>query len=522
MKKLFLTIILLASLTSLVQTAPQGINLSVNIPSSQGNFRNAFLDYFRFIPLSSPPEASGSCQSGGFYTQINGKALSCTNSYWSSPESTWKYISSNNALTPGGWPPNADIKIGVFTNSAELMFDLNGESAGATNDGMIITGDYGASGTTLADAKLGAGTKLVWYTKKAAFRAGSVDSTQWINANIGDFSVAFGQDNVASAFYSLALGGSDNVVSGAHSTALGNLNTISGVHSFAFGENNTVNSDYSFVGGRFMNLSATADGSFLWGHATSAITAINYSATFIIYSGRMRINSGRKNYPNPIVGGPQGNLEIAADLDDLLTIPVEGDNSADIAMMGPSTGVSTLLGRLMFYDIVPPDDTLNISNIIAEDDGDVIFQVIDAAVVKNRFVFTKDANNNAVIRYRTNSDGVEYPVTSPGIVRTIRGRANNTGATTCAIDAGFGDPTEFASCVKNAMGNSIYTINFATRFTDLPIVMVTPINNASNITATIRSVTNTSFRVEMFKYSTVCCPVPAAPTNFMFEVTGRK
>ena len=40
--------------------------------------------------------------------------------------------------------------------------------------------------------KEGAGTRMMWYPKKAAFRAGKVDATQWSDANIGNDSVAMG------------------------------------------------------------------------------------------------------------------------------------------------------------------------------------------------------------------------------------------------------------------------------------------------------------------------------------------
>src|SRR5438034_1881309 len=40
---------------------------------------------------------------------------------------------------------------------------------------------------------------ILWYPRRAAFRAGSVAGTQWDDANVGDYSVALGQNTIASA-----------------------------------------------------------------------------------------------------------------------------------------------------------------------------------------------------------------------------------------------------------------------------------------------------------------------------------
>src|SRR5687767_2134518 len=52
----------------------------------------------------------------------------------------------------------------------------------------------------------GAGTRMMWYPNKAAFRAGQVNGTQWDAANIGEWSVAIGQNARASGSNSTAFG----------------------------------------------------------------------------------------------------------------------------------------------------------------------------------------------------------------------------------------------------------------------------------------------------------------------------
>ncbi|MBO9613335.1 MAG: tail fiber domain-containing protein [Dyadobacter sp.] len=95
----------------------------------------------------------------------------------------------------------------------------------------------------------GAGTRMIWYPAKAAFRAGEVIGTQWDAANVGDYSVAMGYGTRASATGTTAFGyrtvaaqvsafavGEDNVASGAASVAMGyhaHTNARSGSFVFA-------------------------------------------------------------------------------------------------------------------------------------------------------------------------------------------------------------------------------------------------------------------------------------------------
>ena len=50
------------------------------------------------------------------------------------------------------------------------------------------------------------GDKLLWYPSKAAFRAGRTPTTEWIQENVGGFSVAFGSGTEARGLYSSAFG----------------------------------------------------------------------------------------------------------------------------------------------------------------------------------------------------------------------------------------------------------------------------------------------------------------------------
>jgi hypothetical protein len=75
-----------------------------------------------------------------------------------------------------------------------------------------------------------AGTRMLWYPQKAAFRAGYVNGNNWNSNNIGLFSVAVGYNTIAA---------------GDHSFAAGKENYALGISAFVLGENNNANNDYS-------------------------------------------------------------------------------------------------------------------------------------------------------------------------------------------------------------------------------------------------------------------------------------
>jgi hypothetical protein len=121
--------------------------------------------------------------------------------------------------------------------------------AGATLRG---TFDGDASGTGVPVE--GSGTRMMWYPRKAAFRAGYVNGTQWDAANIGAYSVAMGINVRASGDSSVALGASataaqaGSFAAGVHVTASGAASVAMGyaAHtnarqgSFVFGDRSTV------------------------------------------------------------------------------------------------------------------------------------------------------------------------------------------------------------------------------------------------------------------------------------------
>jgi hypothetical protein len=119
------------------------------------------------------------------------------------------------------------------TSGSTLRFRVNSDG------GMAVTGTWngdeagvGAGGVPVE----GAGSRVMWYGGKAAFRAGNVNgfgSAYWDLASLGFGSAAFGQNSRASGNYSFAANLA-TTASGDESVALGNNGTASGDRAFAF------------------------------------------------------------------------------------------------------------------------------------------------------------------------------------------------------------------------------------------------------------------------------------------------
>lgn len=124
---------------------------------------------------------------------------------------------------------------------------------------------------------------LMWYPRRASFRAGYTDNTSWADASIGDFSIAFGYNSVASGMHSTSF-------SAAQSTGFcafaANNGVAQGSYSVAFGPNATAQSGWSFVIGQYNVLegSSTAfnvsDPAFVIGNGTSNTARSNSLAVY--------------------------------------------------------------------------------------------------------------------------------------------------------------------------------------------------------------------------------------------------
>ena len=207
---------------------------------------------------------------------------------------------------------------GIFLNltGGTLTGPLIGE-------GVMFAGVFGVG---LGVPATGAGTRCFWYPKKAAWRCGDVDGTQWDEASIGVYSWAGGHDTIASGisshsegwaniasgvgshaegdhsvasssashaegYYTDATGalgahseGQTTLASGSRSHAEGSSTTASGIASHSEGVSTLASGDYSHSGGNntiagaaqsfargtFVNISSSASGSVIFGNYSNA------------------------------------------------------------------------------------------------------------------------------------------------------------------------------------------------------------------------------------------------------------
>jgi hypothetical protein len=197
----------------------------------------------------------------------------------------------------------------------------------AGDGGIIAKGTYG-SGTSLATT--GAGTRMIWYPQKAAFRAGYVSGVQWNDGNIGTYSAAFGRNNTASSSDSFAAG-EGNIVSEGASIAMGTTNVAGGYASIALGGMNSVTTNYSVALG-YGNLVSGSGNSHAYGN--SSISNGQNSIAFGNYVTSSNYMSMALGYQMEVSGGYSFGLNVS-------DIPYTLEQASTIALMGGNVGINT-------------------------------------------------------------------------------------------------------------------------------------------------------------------------------------
>ncbi len=177
----------------------------------------------------------------------------------------------------------SDGSISVDTSTTLGSLTVNG------NNGIIATGTFG-SGTSL---NLGQGTRMMWYPKKGAFRAGFASGGYWDDTFIGDYSFASGAYTFADGQFSFASGNNaraSGIVStamGDGTTALGSTSTAMGYFTIASGNFSTSMGDSTIASGlnstalgynaEASGLNSTAIGDYAWASGNNS-TALGNSA----------------------------------------------------------------------------------------------------------------------------------------------------------------------------------------------------------------------------------------------------
>ena len=281
-------------------------------------------------------------------------------------EGMFRYNTDDNAIE--FWNGSAWVSLdgtgGVASaagNNREIQFNDGGSALGAdtnfvyTSAGELIVGSYQLddTGTGTEDAR------MFFDVSKGAFRAGSASETQWDDGNVGDYSFASGQDNIASAQSATALG-QFNQVSANYSTAVGATNTVSGEAAFAAGIYNGVSGQSGIALGYGNEASGgyAAEGSFsvAIGNSNTASgirsTALGFEATA---SGQdsMAIGLGNATTTAPEVSGESSLGIFMGDQDG---VDVSSSNTmailgGDFIVGSPQTDDDGTHDYRMFFDV---------------------------------------------------------------------------------------------------------------------------------------------------------------------------
>lgn len=222
-------------------------------------------------------------------------------------------------LVAGGGPriasaqtPTTTIQNGNGDTRLELNYD----------GGLYVPGTFDPVAPADSIPAEGAGTRLMWYPAKAAFRAGRVglnsEGTQWDASNVGQHSTAFGVNTKASSFAATAVGW-NTTASEFNATAMGWNTTASGDQATAMGRNTTASGSQATAMGRGtiasgfnatamgQNTTAASDNSLSIGRYNSANTSSDLT---LLVAG----NGGSGSPSNALVLKQDGDLEISGTL----------------------------------------------------------------------------------------------------------------------------------------------------------------------------------------------------------------
>jgi hypothetical protein len=145
-------------------------------------------------------------------------------------------------------------KVGINTTTPSAMLTVKDSS-------VVFLGPNPLPGAPGNPPVNNTGTRMMWYSDKAAFRVGRVTNNGWLKDSIGNYSIA---------------GGLSCQAKGSSSLSLGSLNTANGTGSVALGGGNKASDDYSFAAG--LNTVSSGYASFSMGNATRATS--DYSVAF--------------------------------------------------------------------------------------------------------------------------------------------------------------------------------------------------------------------------------------------------
>ena len=247
---------------------------------------------------------------------------------WATPTSgggsNWTVSGNNISNSNSG-------NVGIGTTTPTALLHTNGMGTGGGN--VLFSGEFNAP--LQGDPPTsGAGTRIMWYPNKAAFRAGQVSGDHWNKDNVGNHSMALGYNVTAFGYYSIAMG-SGSIALGPNSLSIGANTNASGQSSVALGTGTTASSMYS-----------TAMGSWTTASGENS-TAMGYNT---IASGEYATAMGNGAYATGYLSTAMGNATTASRMYSTAMGSWTTASGAISTAMGSSTIAAsyneTVIGRL--------------------------------------------------------------------------------------------------------------------------------------------------------------------------------
>jgi hypothetical protein len=279
--------------------------------------------------------------------------------------------------------------VGIGTTTPQASLDVEG-------DGTILAMQTDDSSDGIPD--LGAGTRLTWDPSDGAFRAGTVDSTEWDSENVGTDSVAMGYGTRAQGDEGTAFGTYSDAY-GNNSTALGEASTAQGTASIAGGQGANATGSYAIALGD----NANADGynSAAFGYTTYAegnnstafgyyTSALSFDATSI---GTYNVDGG-SDPTNWVPTDPLfevGNGTSYQNLSDALEVLKNGDTTINgLSSSTTDLTIANVPGQVTVTQVPDPDATLGYEYGIGED-APIRYYVYAYKTVQGQTVYSTDA-----------------------------------------------------------------------------------------------------------------------------------
>lgn len=224
-------------------------------------------------------------------------------------------VDTSNALVLGSITgingATSHTKVGIGTTKPLALLHVQDSS-------VLFRGPGTLPATPANPPVSGAGNRMMWYSEKAAFRAGGAFADEWDNLNVGPYSATLGFGNKAFNYASMAFGygndsggfasfvaGGENTVSGNYTSALGHNNTVTGERSAAIGYSNIISGAFSNAIGvqnTVDGISAHAIGSANISSGVVSLALGNFTRAIGDRSTTMGYNTRAKSFGSVVIG----------------------------------------------------------------------------------------------------------------------------------------------------------------------------------------------------------------------------